>query len=198
MVLQTPRPFETMTVRENVVLGALFGSTEGRLVEVDGVRAGRRGARVRRDSPNARDDDVGTLNLHEQRFLELARALAGRPQLLLLDEVMAGLNDTELQASIEIVRTARDRARRDGDLGRARHEGGDQPRRADRRAQLRPAARRRRARRRDARSRRSSPPTSASGRGPAVLEVADLSAGYVGQHVVHAHRLMSPRARSSP
>jgi ABC-type branched-subunit amino acid transport system ATPase component len=54
------------------------------------------------------DDDVGTLNLHEQRFLELARALAGRPRLLLLDEVMAGLNDTELRASIDIVRMARD------------------------------------------------------------------------------------------
>ena len=48
------------------------------------------------------------MNLHEQRFLELARALAGRPRLLLLDEVMAGLNDTELKASIDIVRTARD------------------------------------------------------------------------------------------
>jgi ABC-type branched-subunit amino acid transport system ATPase component len=55
------------------------------------------------------DDVVGSLNLHEQRFLDLARALAGRPRLLLLDEVMAGLNDTELRASIDIVRTARDR-----------------------------------------------------------------------------------------
>ena len=56
----------------------------------------------------ASDRRVGSLNLHEQRFLELARALAGRPRLLLLDEVMAGLNDTELRASIDIVRTARD------------------------------------------------------------------------------------------
>ena len=40
--------------------------------------------------------------------------MAGHPWLLLLDEVMAGLNDTELQASIDIVRTARDW--RDGDL----------------------------------------------------------------------------------
>jgi len=53
-------------------------------------------------------DQVGKLNLHEQRFLELARALSGRPRLLLLDEVMAGLNDAELQASIEMVRTIRD------------------------------------------------------------------------------------------
>ena len=49
------------------------------------------------------------MNLHQQRFLEFARALAGRPRLLLLDEVMAGLNDAELQASIDIVRAARER-----------------------------------------------------------------------------------------
>ena len=38
----------------------------------------------------------------------MARAIAGHPKLLLLDEVMAGLNDTEIAASIEIVRTVRD------------------------------------------------------------------------------------------
>jgi branched-chain amino acid transport system permease protein len=51
---------------------------------------------------------VASLNLHQQRFLELAKALAGRPRLLLLDEVMAGLNETELAASIEILRNVRD------------------------------------------------------------------------------------------
>ena len=107
MVLQTPRPFAEMTVRENVVLGALFGSTEGRLSEATAYERAEEALGFVRLAERG-DHDVGTLNLHEQRFLELARALAGRPQLLLLDEVMAGLNDTELQASIEIVRTARD------------------------------------------------------------------------------------------
>ena len=51
---------------------------------------------------------VKSLNLHQQRFLELAKALAGRPRLLLLDEVMAGLNETELAASVDIVRRVRD------------------------------------------------------------------------------------------
>ena len=54
-----------------------------------------------------RDEPVGSLNLHEQRFLELARQLAGRPRLVLLDEVMAGLNDTELASSIDMVRRVR-------------------------------------------------------------------------------------------
>ena len=51
---------------------------------------------------------VSSLNLHQLRFLELAKALAGRPEVLLLDEVMAGLNDTELAASVAIVRNVRD------------------------------------------------------------------------------------------
>ena len=54
-----------------------------------------------------RDEPVGNLNLHEQRFLEIARQLAGRPRLILLDEIMAGLNDTELEGSMAMVRRAR-------------------------------------------------------------------------------------------
>jgi ABC-type branched-subunit amino acid transport system ATPase component len=107
MVLQTPRVFPGMTVRENVALGALFGAP-GRPVG-EGLALDRADEALGFVGLSRRgDDDVGTLNLHQQRFLELARALAGRPSLLLLDEVMAGLNDTELRASIDIVRMARD------------------------------------------------------------------------------------------
>ena len=56
-----------------------------------------------------RHDQVGSLNLHQQRFLALARALSGHPRLLLLDEVMAGLNDAELASSIEMVSDIRER-----------------------------------------------------------------------------------------
>ncbi len=107
MALQTPRTFHGMTVRENVALGALFGSADGAVSEQEAIeRADEALGFV--GLAERGDDDVGTLNLHEQRFLEFARALAGRPRLLLLDEVMAGLNDTELRASIDIVRMARD------------------------------------------------------------------------------------------
>jgi branched-chain amino acid transport system ATP-binding protein len=108
MVLQTPRPFAAMTVRENVALGALFGSAGERVAELEALERADEALGFVGLTERA-DDDVGALNLHAQRFLELARALAGRPRLLLLDEVMAGLNDTELRASIDIVRTARDR-----------------------------------------------------------------------------------------
>lgn len=107
MVLQTPRVFESMTVRENAIVGATFGA--------GGERPSDAVAHRRADEAlgfvglaDHGDLAVGMLNLHQQRFLELARSLAGQPKLLLLDEVMAGLNDTELKASIDIVRTARD------------------------------------------------------------------------------------------
>jgi branched-chain amino acid transport system permease protein len=107
MVQQTPRHFSSMAVLENVALGALFGRAgahrkEKQALELAGEALSFVGLADRRHDP------VGNLNLHEQRFLELARAIAGQPRLLVLDEVMAGLNDAELEASIEIIRTIRD------------------------------------------------------------------------------------------
>jgi branched-chain amino acid transport system ATP-binding protein len=107
MVQQTPRPFPTMTVLENAAVGAMFGLAAGGHDEDAARRIGNEMLSLV-GLDNRRHDDVGNLNLHEQRFLELARALSGRPRLLLLDEVMAGLNDSELQSSIEMVRTIRD------------------------------------------------------------------------------------------
>jgi ABC-type branched-subunit amino acid transport system ATPase component len=108
MAVQKPLPFGSMPVLENVVLGAMFGVGHG----VVGEREARRraaeslafvGLEKRGDQP------VLSLNLHQLRFLELAKALAGQPKVLLLDEVMAGLNETELAASVEIVRNVRDK-----------------------------------------------------------------------------------------
>jgi ABC-type branched-subunit amino acid transport system ATPase component len=108
MAMQRPLPFGSLTVLENVVLGAMFGVERG----VTGERDARRraaellafvGMEERAGQP------VSSLNLHELRFLELAKALAGQPKVLLLDEVMAGLNESELAASVEIVRSVRDR-----------------------------------------------------------------------------------------
>ena len=95
-----------MTTLENAALGAMFGSVGGRRSQSDSLGAARDALAFVGLAARA-DDEVGALNLHQQRFLELARALAGRPRLLLLDEVMAGLNDAELAASIDIVRRAR-------------------------------------------------------------------------------------------
>jgi branched-chain amino acid transport system ATP-binding protein len=107
MVQQTPRHFPTMTVLENVALGALFGrkgahGKEEQALALAGESLSFVGLAGRIHDP------VSNLNLHEQRFLEMARALAGQPRLLVLDEVMAGLNDAELEASIEIIRRIRE------------------------------------------------------------------------------------------
>jgi branched-chain amino acid transport system ATP-binding protein len=104
MVLQTPRPFGTMTVRENAILGAMFGGE--RVSEAAATRAADEMLEFV-ELADRGDEEVGALNLHEQRFLEIARQLAARPRLMLLDEVMAGLNDSELAASVEMVRRAR-------------------------------------------------------------------------------------------
>jgi ABC-type branched-subunit amino acid transport system ATPase component len=107
MVMQTPLVFASMTTLENVTLGAMFGGAGGLVGEAEAIRRAREalafvGLDGRADQP------VRSLNLHQQRFLELAKALAGRPRLLLIDEVMAGLNDAELAASLQIVQRVRD------------------------------------------------------------------------------------------
>ena len=107
MAMQRPLPFGSMTVLENAVLGAMFGG--------EGGTVGQREARERATEAlafvglEARGGlPVSSLNLHQLRFLEMAKALAGRPKVLLLDEVMAGLNESEIATSVEIVRSVRD------------------------------------------------------------------------------------------
>jgi branched-chain amino acid transport system permease protein len=107
LAMQRPLPFGSMTVLENAVLGAMFGGGDGVVGEQEARRRAVEslafvGLEGRAKQP------VSSLNLHQQRFLEMAKALAGRPRVLMLDEVMAGLNDSEVAASVAIVRNVRD------------------------------------------------------------------------------------------
>jgi len=98
---QVPRPFNTMTVLENVMVSATFG--HGNL-GLDQARVDAREALEFTGLAAYAEAPVGKLNLHQRKFLELARALSTKPQLLLLDEVMAGLNPTEIDQSVAMIR----------------------------------------------------------------------------------------------
>ena len=99
--LQTPRSFQSMTVLENVEIGSLFGTPPGKKTQsiamLDLVGLG-----ARRDSPMA------SLNLQERKNVELARALAMAPRVVLIDEAMSGLNPTEVEDSMRLIRRVRD------------------------------------------------------------------------------------------
>ena len=105
---QLVQPFQHLTARECVMLGAMFGATEGRNVS---VRAARERAEVLLAMVGLRDkaDSLSeSLNVPERKRLEIARVMAARPKLLLLDEVMAGLSSHEIAEVVKIVRQLRD------------------------------------------------------------------------------------------
>ena len=103
---QIPRPFATMTVQENVEISVLFGNTQAVPLADAGIEAHKwlefTGLAQYANVP------VDKLNLHQRKFLELSRALATYPRLLLLDEVMAGLNPSEIDESVEMIRKVHD------------------------------------------------------------------------------------------
>jgi branched-chain amino acid transport system ATP-binding protein len=97
---QIVRPFPHLTVLENVRVGAL--ARQPRMADA----AARAGAVIEQVGLAAKAAHLAAgLTLAERKRLELARALATGPTLLLLDEVMAGLNPTEIQAIVALVRS---------------------------------------------------------------------------------------------
>lgn len=101
---QIVRPFRDMTVYDNVLVGASFGRPLaagprsvgiGEILEFTGLDKKARTL-------------AGHLTLGELKRLEMARALAARPRVLCLDEVMGGLNPVEIQQTAALVRRSRD------------------------------------------------------------------------------------------
>ncbi len=102
---QIPRPFAHLSVLQNVALAAMFGGA------VKDPQEARRQAMTWLEftglegRADARPDE---LNLHQRKFLELARALASRPRLVLLDEVLCGLTPSEIDGAVALIRRIRD------------------------------------------------------------------------------------------
>ncbi len=104
-VLQIPRLFSSLTVEETVRVGARFGGSEpptaARMERVVAQTLELVGLRDRAAEP------VGRLNTQEKRLVDLARALAARPKVLLVDELMSGLNPAEIQRCTALLRRVR-------------------------------------------------------------------------------------------
>jgi len=103
---QIVRPLNELSVRENVMVGACFGHANANLKEA---------AKVADEVlefvglASKAEQLAGSLNVAQKKRLEMARAIAAKPKLLLLDEVLAGLNPSEIANMVETVRAIRER-----------------------------------------------------------------------------------------
>ena len=102
---QIPRPFAHLSVRDNVAAAAMFG---GAALPSSRARDEADHWLAFASLSDKADALPDALNLHQRKFLELARALASRPRLVLLDEVLCGLNPAEIDAAVALIRRIRD------------------------------------------------------------------------------------------
>ena len=104
---QIPRPFKEMTVVENVMVGALFGKGNKKLTNEEAKAEAQKWLEfvgLKADKKTR----PGELTAGNLRRLELARALATHPRLLLADEIMSGLNQQEIEQASQVLKKIRE------------------------------------------------------------------------------------------
>jgi branched-chain amino acid transport system ATP-binding protein len=103
---QIVRPFLQMTSLENVMVGAMFGNMK----EMSSKEASEKAQQCLEfvNLSEKRDIVTGNLTLPDRKRVELAKALASNPKIVLLDEVISGLNPTEVVGAMDLIRKIRD------------------------------------------------------------------------------------------
>ncbi len=105
---QLVQPFLHLTACECVMLGNLFGTVDGRSGSIEAARERACALLVTVGLGHKTDVQAELLNIPERKKLEIARAIAARPKLLLLDEVMAGLSSSEMAEIRALLQKLRD------------------------------------------------------------------------------------------
>lgn len=100
---QIPRPFASASVRENVAVGAMFG-TLGDKVNVDESLEIADQTIERVGLKEHRNKQAGALTPVEKKLMEIARALAMKPKLLLMDEAMAGMHPNDIDQMVALIK----------------------------------------------------------------------------------------------
>jgi branched-chain amino acid transport system ATP-binding protein len=96
---QIPRPFSSASVRENVAVGAMFGTLSAKVSVDESLETADRYIELVGLTPH-RDKAAGSLTSVEKKLMEIARALAMNPKLLLLDEALAGMHPKDIDEMI--------------------------------------------------------------------------------------------------
>lgn len=104
---QISRPFGSATVRENIAIGAMFGAAGKEIGVEQAMEMADHYIRLLGLAAH-RDKAAGGLTPVEKKMMEIARALAMKPRLLLMDEAMAGMNPRDLDQMVDLIKRIRD------------------------------------------------------------------------------------------
>ena len=99
---QIPRPFSSATVRENVAIGAMFGTLADKITVDESLDIADHYVNLV-GLQDHRNKEAGTLTPVEKKLMEIARALAMKPKLLLMDEAMAGMNPKDIDGMVRFL-----------------------------------------------------------------------------------------------